>query len=1062
MKTGLYKGYNAGCCDGLEVWGVSCNAPNWQDTDVTTRKFSYDLAFYERDDFLGGTYHYDIMPELWSRGEQSWLMYAAKVPGTYPGPHGESPRRPTSSRANETWSVALGLAGEHYRDDDAEEDVFRFIAGVKSSRAIYVDGQQSYLVYRTSGKIPDGTEPVFEWNELNDPPRYADFPNLETFGDHHLISIGDEAVVVARYVQWLAGLTYEQPPTPVASAMELEFTNHYYSSKEVVAPIHKNILNNLLHTGNNPYAVACNTTYYGTDYFIMSSYRPDKEKWSICRIKYDGERITNSSGGGPVAALEVFCTKVWDGDENESIGNTDTDASLVGNYMIALPSVREYVDTSADSPDTNWVCAIHKNPSLSGERIVTGRWFSKVWHLGGSDEWDDFADGTLHSTEVENVILDVTDSDLGTRYPDENWNNIQIRCYNRTYDPTTGHSKDLVLFTTQDLDDLETEEDVIADFEGGDLNSGLEDAEITFVTYGINGEDAWESSTTSPDEGSYSARTTAQDVTLQNNILLALTFHKVTAGYVSFTYRHDNRHYGTRIPPFVELTNFPEPDNYLDIRLNGALVRGDVLIESNPQLKIDGSPNNPLSEPLTGHIDNVNSPEDCTADESKFLQWRTVEIYCEAGTNTIALIQHREWQDNGHMYSQTDEWHLGEIMVGEDTTAKKRWLFNGEKVQKAEWWAWPRHNEENRDDLTSRASTAPDFITLDKTGRILYGNPHYVTRLKRRADDDEPTLFELDTDFGQGRGAGFNDDDDAGYIRFSASNLAQRSYENIPSCENPDPQYNGFDVLADPPWGSFQILPFGNGGDFQVRGANASLRDATTFPFIEEEYPYEHPVTGEIEYELFRDRTHVTRDVLWSQRAHSWTITDDGTAMRPHVEIIWRPTYYAPAYPPPPWDSPPYKSGFSTSDSDDPHGDGAIRPRDTLRISEESTKPRWVMDNLIVTATFSDGLSQSPQAVWIRQTGNDPEIEDHDPDVEGPWPSAQWQLVQARYVPTAVGNVYYNGPNYLTDPEETCPDPGDPETPLSSKMFRALVTIGSIIASYPDFEVVDDACACCE
>ena len=60
--------------------------------------------------------------------------------------------------------------------------------------------------------------------------------------------------------------------------------------------------------------------------------------------------------------------------------------------------------------------------------------------------------------------------------------------------------------------------------------------------------------------------------------------------------------------------------------------------------------------------------------------------------------------------------------------------------------------------------------------------------------------------------------------------------EGVPSCDDPDANYHDVDVIVDPPWGAFQILPVGEGGDFQVRGANASLTDATVPPFPPEDF----------------------------------------------------------------------------------------------------------------------------------------------------------------------------------------------------------------------------------
>jgi hypothetical protein len=909
MKQGHGKGYNAGCCDGLEVWGMSSNAPNFpQDNSNYERPWtSYDIAHPLRDIDLTGHYSFEIRPELWSRGvNQSWGLYAAQVPGTHPGPNGDNANKPISSRANGSWFVEIAELGRHTKFDDADEEADKthaltHVKTCRGSRAIYVDGQQSYLVYRVSAQPAEIN--VTTWRQYNDVEQWnTDIP--PSMGDHHVVNIASQELEDSYPIQYLGGIT--DPTTGLTgTAMEEAFSSLHYTSRSTFAAMHWNIMNVISGDVKTPYNWGCNNMSFGRKYYVQSSYYPgvgrgfNKPKWSVARIEYD--------------TLDVFCTKaVFAGISNTTEFVGDPEADYRGNYWIVLPSVRAYLDSSAPSPDEPWVCAIHKDPEAA-KRIVTGRWLSKVYETAGTNPATNYADGTLATGEIEHVILDTSDSALTSLYPDETWNNIQIRAYNRVYDPATGHSRDLLLFTTQDdADGFHSLENVTADFEqpgtydaqflshmrygyGSDTGS-LEDIGVSFETGGFNALDGWVSSPVDENEGDYSARTTAQDVTLENNIFLKITFTLVHDGYVTFNYRHDNRKYGTRIPPFTELTNLPEVDNYLDIRLDGVLVDGATLVgdgENIPQFEVD---NGAGWTAVNGRIDNVNSPENCDA-EDEFLQWRPARVWMRAGTHTLSWTQRRKWQDNGHMVSQIDELHFDNLMAGEDTTGKRRWMYNGHRVQKAEWWAWPARDDETHIDVSGRVSTAPDYITLDKQGRILYGNPHYVVRLIPR--DDEPTLYKLDPEHGFGRGTGHDETQGAGYVRFTASVAYQRETigEPAPSCSDPDPEYTYEDLVIDPPWGAFQILPVGEGGDYQVRGANASLRDATEQPFPKENFTYEHPVTGEMKEELFRDRTTVTKSWCWSQRPSGWTITDDGKHLRPHVEVIWRPTRFTTAYP---------------------------------------------------------------------------------------------------------------------------------------------------------------------
>src|SRR5690606_21602041 len=158
------------------------------------------------------------------------------------------------------------------------------------------------------------------------------------------------------------------------------------------------------------------------------TYRPGKTAWSIGRLKYEGTRQT-SSGGGTADGLEVFCSEGGVGATYfERVGHSE--ATFTGDYWIVLPSCRTYMDSAADSPDECWVVAMHK--SGTNPKLITSRWFSKIYAPGGSDPWTDYADGTLSSGEVSagNTILDSSDSELSSRYLEEAWSNIQIRAYN--------------------------------------------------------------------------------------------------------------------------------------------------------------------------------------------------------------------------------------------------------------------------------------------------------------------------------------------------------------------------------------------------------------------------------------------------------------------------------------------------------------------------------------------------------------------------------------------------------------------------------------------------------
>lgn len=1058
MKQGIGKGYNAGCCNVFDIWGPSSHSPNFNGTTSTPSNGAYDLQLsYDlerplRYD-LDGTYSHEVRPELWARGEQSWTLYAAMIPGTYPPPPGLAANKPSSSRADGTWSVALCTAGEHHSETnefDEPLDWFQRVSRCQGTRAIYIDGHQTHLVYRTTGLDLDG---------MSDEEQNAG----NTGGDHHLIRISDQTKIATYSVHSL-GISFP------FSEMEEDWLQSIYINYG--EGIHTNILESGFTA--QEYIMqqwACNLISHGIEYCNLSSYKPGKSQWSAARLKYDGTRPTNGSGG-TAAGLEVFCTEADQSTSSERIGDPEED--YVGNYWLVMPTCRVYIDTSADTPDECWWIAINKDPE-EDIRIVTGRWLSKVY-AGTASDWTGYADGTLADSEVENIVLDMSDTD----YPEEDaagWPNIQIRSYNRVYNPVSEQNEDLVLFTTQDGSFTQAD-DVEADFEGGDLNSGLEDAEIEFKTGGQVDTSGWVSTASvtygsdTPIAGSYSAHTNPVSLTTVQSLFLSLSFNKISAGYITFKYRHHNRIWGMPGSGVgTQLFNIPVTENYLDIRLDGSIIAGDARIdEENPLavgnaiIEVDNGSGWALV--ASSRIDNSNSPEDCTGDEDKFLLAREVRIWVAAGTHTIHFIHQRGSDENdgtfSHLYSQVDDLFLDDLMTGEDTTGKRRWMSINGKVQKAEWWAWPRREEEEKTDLTLRVSTAPDFITYDKLGRVLYGNPHYVVRLI--PNEDDPGFWKLDTDFGGPRGDGFDsseDESNGGYIRFTATNASvkQALGEETPGCDDPDPDYNWVDVVADPPWGAMQILPVGSGGDFQLRGMNASLRDATEHPYKSEDFPYKTP-GGQTLYEKFAERMRVYSN-RWSQRAHSWTVTNDGKHLRPHVDVVWRPTRYTEAYPgPDSWPSPPWQTFFETADSTTLYGYGALRPRDPLRVTGSWARAKWTLYNSIISTTFDDSLKQEPQAVWVRSVGND--IDGLDPDVSGPLQSAHWQLVTARFTPTRETFVTYNGPGLgdSINTDENCDS--TPESPVHVVMFRPTITGVRSMYGWTDYDAVDVQCVCCD
>jgi hypothetical protein len=740
--------------------------------------------------------------------------------------------------------------------------------------------------------------------------------------------------------------------------------------------------------------------------------------------------------------IEIFASPgesvLGDMEFTADLGKEDT--SYTGNYIIMLPSCRVHMDSQAPAPDECWVCAKRKS---GAPKLVTGRWLSQQWR-GSTDPETGFADGTILDSEVENVILDADDPPEA--YSDESWSNLAVRCYNRVYDKKAGRCKDLLFFTTSGESGATTISDVVSTFEDSDLNSGLEDAGIswTSVSVGVEGngwmpdiDNEFETPAYTGDGGAMSAFSTV-NAAFESAADMSISFTLVNGGDVTFKYTFDNRERGDRdsTDPFSEVVNIANTDNTMQFYLDGILL---------------------------DKVDMVNFPLDATGDDAKFIAWYDYTIpSVSAGSHTLRISVSRGAHGAyDRCKGGIDHVAFPELLIGDDPAGYKRWFYNGEKVQKAEWWTWAKRNEENADPVFDRAATVADYITMDDEGGILYGNPHFVIRL---IYDEDLEKFVLDEEFGGPRGDGFSEK--KGYVRFTASPNENASYE--PPCWNPTLTIP-LDSVSDPPWGAFQIMPCG-GTNFQVRGANASLRDATIYPINRELFNYIDPRTNQEEEEIFIDYTKVRLNTVWSQRAHGWTIGSQGTVLKPHVEVIWRPTRFAPAWPEHVWPVPPYRSDFENSTSETLFAPDSVRPRNPLFIPFDSDKPRWDMTNFIVPRTYSDAFTSDPQAVWMRMNNDpvdDPEVEGYwHPDElpspegsgQGPWPSARWFLVPARFTPTGFNPIRY----FMGSSVSVCSDPLSeiPTEFVLTNAFR-LEFYADLFWGYTDYEAVACNCDCC-
>lgn len=986
------RGLQKGCC-GPDVWGVSSNAPRfWEDSEfLNIQSFSYDI-------YGSGINAVEITPEISPRQSgQSWQIFATKVPSHFPAYNhcGEQAFR------DDNFLADLGAVGSH---DTVSLGVERLKDPrvIHSSRAVYEDGKQRFVVYETT---PQLKSPNFR--SING-DFFENLPFLDSVGhqDVYIIDIAQKETIAIHKV----GLLDQMLPNGTIVDDPTEMEQFYlFADGPVNGFIRPPAVLWIGEIGSEWPQFGANGRSLGREYYVTSGYSPTRDKWGIARVKYEGTRR-----GSP--GIEVFSS-------DRQVG--DTTLTYENDHVIMLPSVRVYIDSQAEQPDECWVCA----KTITGDpELVTGKWLDKVYAPGysGSDaEYEWFADGTLSPEEIENTILPTaqTDSD----FPDEEWNNLQVRCYQRIWDEQLQGCKDLLLFTSETepltatpLADFEDEYDDNPEL---DINVDMP-PEAQFSAGGsASGSQGWLVETDDSHSPPFSLKSD-DNKTFQNTTTLRITIHVLTASTISFWYRHDNRAPASA-DPFSPLTFIP-------------LVENNFVFKDNGEIKLDVT-----NSGFTSHAEHET--------------WYQHTENLAAGTHTLSWEFNRFWAFTSSSQAVTGTWiddiQFPEIMLGDDINGGKRWYYDGTEVRQLKWWAWAKRNEEDATDLGARARTIPDYITMDWDRNIWIGNPHYLLKIKPDGELDEEFGETFETGGGSGRG-----------LRWTASPNDVPA-EDAP-CWDPDPRTISTDQIEDPEWGSFQILPTRN--SIQLRGVDGALRDASD-DVIEE-------LQSKFEDEEFKDllRAHGTGQVgsvLWSQRAQGWTISLDGKTRIPHYEVIWRMTKDQPAWPDAsPYPVPPYRTGFENADHTDEfaHLWGAVRPRDVRFIDRGSEKPRWQEFNWLVSRTYCDTFSRSPQMVWIRFTDRDPPSDPEDPDYwhpdtpdefggQGPYPSARYFPHQARYQPT--GNLTLYVPIPATINLECTPDDPFGEITVDQVMIHRIQIQR---ASWTDFDAVDCDCPCCK
>lgn len=1114
MKHGLFYGYNAGCCVGYKVWGISCNAPgNWWSTAENDQHHYWANRIQNqiglRDPYDGGYPRNEDVPYTFSpdpvtvsvdktlipheftkvsAGTQ-WDMYAAKIPAVWP--LGDCSEHPISSKEEGTWGFNLGWAMRHVREVQLDDSIINYFNQPRycyQTRAIYVNGEQTYIVYNTSDWITN----------LNSPSRDYIARPYDWLGNHYILpvvssGIDNDGRAVNYRATTFGGYTPDGVYTPFSRT---DFIYDYYNTHEenilacaeAMFRINAGLdgLGNRLQPwiGYHPTeGVPVNCRCFGKQFFVISSYAPGRtvlgtNGWQVGFLEYTGIRTQPNplTPATITGAIQAFASPFTTAGITDDVFG-DIGISSSGKYAIALPSVRTYIDTATitgdKTHDEKWVIAL--KTTGTGPAVICTQWLEKVYrpNLGGMDDETGAADGTLHQHDIDRAIT-ILDSggQAGTDYPDETWSDIRVWCYNRAWNPASGRCINLALLTTSTTGDVQTTGGIIADFETGVggfsaqyLDHNIDAVGLAFVNNGSINGNQWIADNAQVYTGSYAAKADINAL-FEGTTQLQLTINALTSGTVSFYYWFDNRKSGSRFGPpyaFNELTNFPEADHVFKITVNNNLVPITI---------------NDTDSYSSSTIDNVSIPAGNDFTEGFYQQWRKVTLGVDAGTSTIRWLINRKWVDDyGHLLAYLDNITLPQMMIGDDINSKKRWFFDGEKLYRNPFWAWAQRNEEGLsvfgipDDILQRTSTVPDYITMRPNGTILMGNPHYVACIRKNASG---TGWELDPDTGFEGGDGAAED--YGFIRFTASPNYGTLAED---CEDPDSKYTAADIVSDPPIGVFQILPVSDGG-FQIRGANASINDASEYPINKAAYSYTHPLTNQIKQEKFKDflRIQSFGAGSWNCRCHCWSISKDGRSRIPHVEVVWRPTLHQPAWPEAPdYANPPYRADFETVLPNDPEisasltTPGIIRLRNPLYIPEtggrRAASVPWTLWNYVVPRIYSDAYSRLPQSVWI-STSLDPTAPwDYTPGGtlldpgSPPWGSAQWFLIQMRFNPASRWHhIYYDYP-IIFSPDDLCLDAtGGLVNGYTAQVILSKVagfTDGAAqISSFPDFDVVYD------
>lgn len=1024
MRQGL-KGY--GCCSPFHVWGISVEAPmvtsfsqsGAQSVDISPGTRPAHFYYPESNGIRGGIGLEGINDV--GEGPPNWSVFAAKVPAYYP--YRSCDLWPPISSADprlgsgEQWKVELGISIERREFNDGSPHTanppgfpqFEFVRrAIHSSRVIYEDGEQKYVVYV---QTPNWNRPTHLIDltgggyESGYPIDWKTDERGGAFGQHIQVGIDTQTAIASYNVDYLDGIVGVDDFTETTAMRQAWVWDRFKTSTtRFLIPAHVSSLG----SGGGGYFTSAHGEYvchdhcFGKEYYSVSTYKPatsryetfpdDLEEWSVGRLKYEG--------------YEVFCsglTHLTGKDHN-------------GDYALLIPAIRADLRTAVEVPKPDEPWWIARSYSDGIWKLVVGRWLNEDLRSGTGDMETGYADGTLQEAEVEEIIYE------GDAQP-------EVYAYNRM------RGKNLVAFAL--LGDV-TEYNVyepLADFEPleyeieGNIDSGLPDG-VFFTTKGEFGGGWFPRNdvyfTNPPDYNvidftKWAAKAESSPSFL-GLVVLDIEINVVNDNSnISFMWRLDNRATAAEFPH--ALLNQVATDGM------GGIDKIQFLIDNVVVFENDGT------------TFDVGDPEDWSVYHLFDLATDNPSYLMISGKHKLRWVFRRYTTANNDFptFAAIDDVQFPEITTADPEGVP--WYYDGTEARVVKHRIRPARDDTST--LTTPTTIIPHSIAIDREDRIWYGNPHGIIKLAENNIDKDVE------------------------VKFTVVPGEKAPSESVPvecredrcdvdECDSIPPE---IEAVQDPPWGVFQILPTKK--FIQVRGANASIKDASTLPIN-----FDHDLEGRWRFSLFP----ATGIGNWNRRAHAWNISSDGKVRLPHIEVVFRYNLNLESYPfKEPFPNPPYAANILDPATTFPVGWRFHFLRHIKDVENGSLDNRMDDHNFLVSRCYSDAQSRQPQYRWLYNPNPDP--------VEGDDDYTDWILLNlAEPYPTKkaiIWPIYYPGTGSRKLDSQTMNPSVNYHGNVGCVKYidefeveqeGEALTVGPNVwlGPSPDFDAVDCECNCCE